>query len=204
MAILKNCELYWVKCDPTRPDGRFDKNNPQWSVQLRTKKKAQKAEWEAAGLPVKAHMESGEDTDGVPTFQYWKATLSKKSKKHNPDKKVGGLLPAVPIRVISGDLEDLNPNTVGNGSIGNVTFMTRDYLREGDATPKVAVTLTAIQVTHHIVYVPPVRDEFAKCEYTATPADTSKADDAEDELAATGTEAKPKTGFEDMDDDIPY
>ena len=36
MAILKNCELWFAKLDPKRPNRKFNPENPTWEIQLRT------------------------------------------------------------------------------------------------------------------------------------------------------------------------
>ena len=53
MALLKNCEIYYLKADPKRPNAAFNKENPTWEVQIRTSNPEQKAEWESLGLKPK-------------------------------------------------------------------------------------------------------------------------------------------------------
>ena len=45
MAILKNVELFYPRLDPKKPNSKFNKENPTWEVQIRTRDKKVKAEW---------------------------------------------------------------------------------------------------------------------------------------------------------------
>ena len=73
MAILKNVELFWAQLDPKRPNSKFNKEQPTWDVQIRTRDKKVKAEWVALNLKPK----TVEDDDGV----FYSVTLRKKAKK---------------------------------------------------------------------------------------------------------------------------
>lgn len=141
MAILKNCELFFIKCDPKRPNDKFDKQNPTWEVQIRTTSKETRKEWEALKLPVKAIV-----PDDGPA--YFRVNIKKKSVKADGT-------PATPVTVVNGKLEEIDPNTIGNGSIGNVRIFQYDY-RDGKG---VASILMGIQLTKHLVYVPKKRDD---------------------------------------------
>ena len=36
MAILNNCEIYYVKCNPAKPSTKVTPERPRWEVQVRT------------------------------------------------------------------------------------------------------------------------------------------------------------------------
>jgi hypothetical protein len=50
--ILSNVELFFAKLDPANPNSRFDKENPTWEVQIRTKDKAVAKSWKEQNLRV--------------------------------------------------------------------------------------------------------------------------------------------------------
>ena len=54
MTILKNLEVHWVKLHPDYPAAAFGDSGPKWEMKIRTKDKAQKAEWEALGVKLPA------------------------------------------------------------------------------------------------------------------------------------------------------
>jgi hypothetical protein len=134
--ILKNVELHWVKLDPKRPNTTFDKDG-KWEVQIRTRNKAQAKEWKDANIKVTPV----EDEDGV----YYRAMLKKSAKKRDGE-------PNAPVKVVSGSLEDIDPNKIGNGSIGNVRLFQYEY----EVGPKkgIASMLMAVQITTLNEYVP--------------------------------------------------
>lgn len=142
MPILKNCELWFVKAD--RPNNKFNKKNPTWECQIRTTDKEVKKVWESHSLNVKAVIPD----EGAP---YYKVNLRKKSIKEDGE-------PASRIDVVDGRLKPLDPNTIGNGSIGNIRIFQYEYPREGGGKG-VASVLMGIQVTKHIVYKPRPRDD---------------------------------------------
>lgn len=144
MAILKNVELYFAKLNPKKPNDRFDKENPTWEVQIRTRDKAQAKEWKDLSINVKPD----EDDAGI----FYKATLKKRSKKRNGEEQN-------PVSLVGGDLSPIDPDKLGNGSVGNVRVYQYDYNiggREGIAT-----MLMAVQVTTYKEYEPkPREDDF--------------------------------------------
>ena len=154
MAILNNCEIWHIRCDPNRPSSQFNKENPTWEVQLRTTDPQQKAEWDALGVKAKlvVHKE-GTENEGMPLLtedgkRQWRVTLRKRSLKKDGSK-------AAPPEVQTGGLQPLDPNTIGNGSIANVRVFQHTY---GDN--KIGNTLVGIQVKRLKKYTPKPREEF--------------------------------------------
>ena len=144
MAILRKCSLFFAKLDPKRPNAKYNKANPTWELQIRTTDSAQKKEWEGHGLKVKAVLP---DDGSAP---YWFVNLRKKSIKVKDNE------PAGPVDVKDGELNDIDPNSIGNGSVGNVRIFQYEY-ESGDTSGKASV-LMGVQVTTHIVYTPKPRD----------------------------------------------
>ncbi len=167
MAILKDVELYFAKLDPKRPNSKYNKEQPTWEIQIRTRNKAQMQEWKKLDINVKTETD---ENDKV----YYKANLKKKSKKKEKD---GTFSDVTPVKVVNGSLEELDPNSIGNGSIGNIRIFQYPY---GD-DDKIASMLMAIQVTKHVVYVPkPREDDFDMVETETVTAGDSFGGDDED------------------------
>ena len=153
MTMLNDCPLFYVKMNPARPNTRFP-GTPSWEVQLRTTVVAQKREWEAQGIKVRAVVPNDD-----PAQLYYACNIRRKIKK------VDGT-PATPPTCVNGQLEAIDPDTVGNESIGNVRIFQYDYPAgtdsDGKATPAGKATiLMGVQVTTHRMYTAkPKQDEF--------------------------------------------
>ena len=164
MPILKDCEIHYLKADPDRPNRKYDKENPTWEVQLRTRDKVQKAEWKALDLPVKDVIPE----DGSPA--YTKVSLRKRTIKKDKTE-------ASPVEVVDGKKKPVDPNTVGNGSMANVRIFQYEFPKKGGGTGTASV-LMGLQITKHIKYVPkPREDDFDDDEETEV---------VEPEAASTG------------------
>jgi len=157
MAILRNCEIWFAKLNPKRPSAKFNKENPTWEIQLRTDSYEQKVEWEALGLKPKLMTHKGGEQDGEPLLnekgkKQWRMNLRKKSIKQDGEA-------APPVKVVNGHLEEIDPLSIGNGSVGNIRIFQYEY-NKGDEKG-VATVLISIQLTKHIVYKPkPMDDPF--------------------------------------------
>ena len=175
MAIIQNAELWYCKLDPSRPNKSLNKNQPTWEVQIRTKDKAVKKLWEEMDLNVKV---VDDDKEGI----FYRVNLKKKAFKD------GGAEDAKPVRVVDGKLNDIDPKSIGNGSIGHVRVFQHPY--EFNGTKGIASVLMAIQLVKHLVYVPkPFDDEFEETETeTIIPPPV-------EEGAATGPGGKPAEAF---------
>ena len=140
--ILENCEVYFAKLG--RPSAKYNKTNPTWELQIRTSDKAKRKEWEAAGLPVRAVVPE----EGDPFFR---VNLRKRSIKKDGT-------PAEPVEVVDGNLNPIEPNTIGNGSIANIRLFQYEY--NSDEGPRTASILMAVQVLKHKVYTPKQREDY--------------------------------------------
>lgn len=165
MPIVKDCELWFCKLDPKRPNNKFNKQNPTWECQIRTTDKTTKKSWEELQLPVKAVVPD----EGAP---YWRVNLRKKSVKEDGEH-------SSPIKVINGKLEGLDPNSIGNGSIGNVRVYQYEYPRK-DGGKGIANVLMGIQVTKHIVYKPKPRgDDFETADMETIDPDEADSEESD-------------------------
>jgi len=170
--ILSNVELYFAKLDPANPNSRFDKDNPTWEVQIRTKDKAVAKEWKDNNLRVTPD----ENDEGV----FYRANLKKKSKKRDGSDMA-------PVNVVAGDLSPVNPSTIGNGSIANLSIFQYDYKVSGKEG--IASMLMGVQITTLNEYTPrPKEGGFAPTEFKVNKladnqeVDTDMISDEIDEL----------------------
>lgn len=168
MPILSNVEIWHVKCDPERPNPKFNKKNPTWETQGRTTSKEVKKQWEDLGLSVKAVRE---DEEG-PVL-YYRINLRRKSIKENGQR-------AEAPEVVNGAREPINPNTVGNGSIANIRIFQYNFTDDDGKSGK-ATVLMGLQLVKHIIYKPKPRDDgFQEIETTTIAATESEDDDDND------------------------
>jgi len=153
--FLNNCELWWIRLDPANPNTKFDKVRPSWEIQIRTNKKEQMQEWKEAGLKVTP---ATDDNDSI----YYFCNLKRRAFKAD-------MTPVTCPDLIDGDLNTIDPRTVGNGSEGNVRIFqynqeAKPAIGDKPAMPaKLVSILMAVQVTVHRVYVPKPaedREEF--------------------------------------------
>lgn len=148
--IIRNCELWWARV--VTPDGKFDKDNPNYSVQIRTEDKNQMRGWKELGLKVTAEVP---DDDDLPP--YWKTTLyQKKFNSKGKENKAP--------KVMNTKREELDGNLLGNGSIGHLRvfwYIGQDGKRK--------YQLLGIQVTKFIKYEPVERDDV---DFEELPEDT--------------------------------
>jgi len=151
MAILKNIEGWWFKLVPSMPD-KYDPKKPTWNFQARTTDKAQVKEWKENHLTVKAVREDKDDEESK--ILYWKCIMGKKVT--NSDGK-----PAQPVSINSSK-GDVDPASLGNGSIVNVRLYQYPYTFEGKSG--IANSLQSIQLVKHIVYERPAGEDFDEVE----------------------------------------
>lgn len=159
MAILKNCEIWHVRLDPKRPDSKFDKGNPRWTVQCRTDNPAQKEEWTKAGLAVKLMVHNKGEHEGEPMLnekgkKQWRINLQRKSKKRDGSS-------SEPVKVVNGTLDEVDPNTIGNGSVANIRIYQYESKEDKE---KLISMLMSVQVVKHKVYKMKPREEFEMTE----------------------------------------
>jgi hypothetical protein len=133
--VLNNLELYWVKLDPASPVDPFSSGKLIWEVQMRTADKAVASSWKKMGLSPKAQ-EEGETTVYICNV--------KKLAKSAAGKALS------PPRVVDAKLQPVDPNLIGNGSIGNIQLSPREWSMGGKTG--VVFDLMAVQVTKLIEY----------------------------------------------------
>ena len=133
--IIRNAELFFAKLD--KPNATFNKDNPTWEVQIRTRSKAQAKEWKEMNLRVQPK----EDDEGI----FYAANLKKKSKKRDGTDMA-------PVNVVAGDLSPIDPATIGNGSVGNLSVYQYEYNVNG--SQGIASMLMGLQITTLNEYTP--------------------------------------------------
>lgn len=164
MPFLTNVEIFFTKVDPKRPSKQLTPANPTWETQIRTTDKEVRKKWMAMNIKTKAVREDKDDEESK--ILYYSANLKKKSLKKDGT-------PNGPVEVINGKGEDLDPNSIGNGSVANLRIFQHDYVFEG--IPGIATVLMGMQIIKHVVYVQQPMEEFGKCE-TETVMPTSDAE----------------------------
>jgi hypothetical protein len=179
MTLLKNCEVYFCKLDPKHPNAKFNKAKPTWEVQIRTTDTKQKKEWEELGLKSRLIVEKeGSENEGDPILRdgkkEWRFNLQKKSITKDGEK-------ASPVKVVNAKLEEINPNSIGHGSVANIRIFQYEYVNDGKKG--IASVLMGMQVVKHIVYTPKPRDDdFEETEgETIVPEGSEEVD--EDDIA---------------------
>jgi len=155
---------------------------------MRTSDKAQKEEWAKAGIKVTAVRD---DEEGP--IKYWRANLRKKSIKSDGEK-------ADPPKVINGKMQPVEPNTIGNGSKGNVRIFQYDYKDNDTGVEGKACVLMGVQLTTHILYTPKPNDnsdDFGEADYAVvdeTPSAEAQTEKKEEETPSVSpsVSAQPK------------
>jgi len=148
-VIISNAELFFAKLDPASPNASFNRDNPTWEVQIRTRDKATAKGWKDMNLRVQPK----EDDDGI----YYAANLKKKSKKRDGSDMA-------PVNVVAGDLSPIDPKTLGNGSIGNLSVYQYEYNVNG--SKGIASMLMGVQITTLNEYTPrPAAGGFAVTDF---------------------------------------
>ena len=146
--IIKNVELWFAKLDPKFPNKAFNPENPTWEVQIRTRDKKYVQELKAKNI----NFTADENDDGI----FYRCNLKKKQFKKDGSENT-------PVKVVDGQLEEVDPRTIGNGSKANVRVFQYEYETGTGKAKKqgVASMLMAIQITELFEYIPkPREDDF--------------------------------------------
>lgn len=175
-VIISNAELFFAKLDPAKPNASFNRDNPTWEVQIRTRDKAEAKSWKEMNLRVQPK----EDDDGI----YYAANLKKKSKKRDGSDMA-------PVNVVAGDLSPVDPATIGNGSVGNLSVYQYEYNVNG--SKGIASMLMGVQITTLNEYTPrPAAGGFTVQEFKVNKvADNQEVD-------------SDMVGGSDFDDDLDF
>jgi hypothetical protein len=228
--VLEDVELFFTKIDPENPTEISQDGKTGWETQIRTTDKAVAKEWRSLALVVKAVREDKEDEDSK--IIYWKTTLRRKEFNAKNTKviesisddegisfeaakrkalKSGEAASSKAPTVIDGDLEDIDPTTIGNGSIANVRVFQYDYTFKGK--DGVASVLMGMQITTLMEYVPQARDGgFSKTttkrvsvgeQQGNNPSDDYEEEEENNKGKASKKKAAPKKPVE-LDDEIPF
>lgn len=147
MPMIYDVTVFWVKLNPNKPE-RYQgkgpaKNGLQIRVTDRAKKEALEKEYGFKFLP-KEDTETGK--------LYYQTSINAYTYASGPDKTEDVTRPNDPVEVITGNREPIDPDTIGNGSVVNIRFRTKE--------DKSSRTLTGVQVTKLIKYTPRQAEEF--------------------------------------------
>lgn len=165
MTLIRNAEIWHARVVPNRPNRKYNKENPTWEVVIRTYDPAQKKEWEAQGVKMKAVVP---EDGGKP---YWKATIKKRIFKKDGD-------PSTPVEVKSGDLtQDIDPAIIGNGSVAHVRIYQYTYPKP-EGGEGLANVLQGLQLKKLKKYTPKARDD----DFEAEEMEVIEEDEEEDEV----------------------
>ena len=124
MPVIKDVEMYWVKLDPEYPVAKYlKKTMKEWSLEIRTPDRDVADVWED-----EFHLRPKKIKDEDSGKTYYRAKLQKLAiaNTEDPASKM-----SYPVEVVGPQLQAINPQTVGNGSIGDVMVSFRDWTFEG-------------------------------------------------------------------------
>jgi hypothetical protein len=119
MPILNNVELWWAKVNPSKPERYEGKGPAKFSIQLRVKDKKTKESLEKEYGFKFSPLE-------VEDKIVYKTSISRYAYASGPDGKEDMNKPNKPVTVILGDGTPVDPDTIGNGSVGNVSFFCKE------------------------------------------------------------------------------
>jgi hypothetical protein len=179
MAILKAQEIHFAKLVPARPDkNKLDPTKPNWNLQCRTVSKEQRKEWVDMGLKPRIVRVDAEDDESA--VKYYSVNFRKSAIKVDKTTTPPTTTKSAPPTVVNGRNEDIDPATIGNGSIANLRLYKREYELAG--VKKVSYTLMGIQLVKHKLYISTPMEEFEETETETIVPDAapSAADDEED------------------------
>ena len=119
MAVIKNVVINWLNADPKRPQQYKGQGRRRWQVTMLTDNKAEATRWKSEyGFRV-----TPVESEGKLQYQ---ARLSRKAYAalEGSDGMADDLTKPQerPVSVIGADGSSIDPNTVGNGSVGDVSF----------------------------------------------------------------------------------
>jgi hypothetical protein len=199
MATVKNVELWWTKVDPKKPVKSQEEGKPDyWEVQLRTTDKKAALDWAKKNVKFKPLKRTILDDDGEPVLdemgEEQKEIVTNDEGKpyfaYKVRRKVKFNDDGTPkkVNVVGGDLSEIKPNSIGNGSVANVRLFQYDYEYQGKKG--IANVLMAIQVTKLLEYV--------------SEADEDEFDIVDMEIVKADSTRSSSDAANDLDDEIPF
>jgi hypothetical protein len=185
MALIKNVEIHFPQLDPKRPNKKFadETHPPAWTMQIRTKSKEQKLEWESKGISVKAQMDENDVLD------YWRASLKKNVTNTDGE-------PNKPVNIVDGGLNTIDPNIIGNGSVANIRFITFEYADKKTKKTSLGCILMTMQITKLKKYTVKHDDDFEVTDMEIEEA----GDDGEEFVEEVAPKTSRKTADNKSDD----
>ncbi len=175
--ILKNVAVYFARLRPDFPN-KYNADEPAWTLEIRTTDKAVRKLW----MDSKIRVTTVDPDDGA---LYYKATLRRKTIG-----KGGKALE--PVKVVNGHGVDIDPGSIGNGSICNIRIYQYDSVNPKSGEAVRVSMLCAVQVVKHIIYSAPPREDFDETDYEVIGT------------VGPGAGLSENSVPEDEDDDIPF
>lgn len=146
MPIVNNVELWYVKVDPSKPERYQGKGPAKFSAQIRVKDKKVKDSLEKQYGFKFSPLE-------VDDKIVYKTSISRYAFQAGTNGEEDTTKPNKPVTVILADGSPVDPNTIGHGSVGNISFFCKE--------DKSGRTLKGIQLTKLVKFEPRVdEDEF--------------------------------------------
>lgn len=205
MAMLKKVTLYFAHLDkPHKPPfGGKDAIKLRWDVQIRTSDPAQRKEWLDMGIVAKLMKEpemmrdpedpkgqkidnpnAGENILDADGNKQWKYSLTRFLHKKDGSENE-------PPKVQDGGLDDIDPSTVGDGSIANISIFQYDNVNK-DGTPGKGTIMKNLQIIKLVKRKPfegSSEDEFETTETEVV----EEEDDGEDETPVVASKPAKST-----------
>ena len=164
MALLKEKKIMWAKLG--KPEESFDKTYTQWSVVVLIDE-VMSSKMKKAGLTGAGKTTIVGEKE-VPSIRMSRKTHWKKSG----DEKT-------PVKVVDMYGQDIDPRTVGNGTVANIQYTATPYEFNGKIGK--SVELIAIQVIDLVEYKSTGVDS-AGDEFSFLARETASLEDAGDDL----------------------
>ena len=143
---------YWAKLDPNSPAQKYQttsKEDTEWCLDLGLSSKAVKM---IQGMNPSASVKDGKKKNhasGGPFFKFKKNAYTREGKP----------LPAP--RVVDAQKNDISGTAIGNGSMVNVLFRSKE-MEQGQWTGKSVFYLDAVQVLELVPYDGPKNEDFSE------------------------------------------
>ena len=121
-AILKGATLYFVRMDPRKPKLNYNEDGYEWELQVRAPDKKTAEMWES-----EFHVNVKYDQEDSKSGDIWHgANINRKAYSIEDGKEASFECPEAFI-VQDQVARPVDPNTIGNGSIGDVKIQMRTW-----------------------------------------------------------------------------
>jgi hypothetical protein len=140
--VLKNVEIWYTKVN--KPSS-YKGGPAKWELQMRTTDQAQADDWEERGFTVKPLKKDKKTVKDEKGNTVYRANISRKVLKGDGSQRE-------PVVVVDGNMDPVDPRTIGNGSVANIQYTPWSLERDGEEIS--GRILEKIQLIKHVVYTP--------------------------------------------------